>query len=187
MKFTTERMVRVMPTIFAVLMIAVCRLLPHPWNFVPVSATAIFGGIYMNKKWAFILPVASMAIADIFIGFSLPDMPFVYGSILLSVVIGIWISSRRENKAAFAFSVTSGTVGSSVLFYLVTNFGAWLTLDMYTKDMSGLVQSYVMAIPFFKNSLAGDLFFVSTFVIGYELISWIVSKNVNQPVSVAAK
>ncbi|KAB2879371.1 hypothetical protein F9K33_09655 [bacterium] len=187
MKPTKEQMANSMPTIFAVLMIAMCRLLPHPWNFVPVSATAIFGGIYLNKKWAFILPIASMAIADIFLGFSLFDMPFVYGSILLAVLIGIWIGTRRKNKAAFTASLVSGTLGSSLIFYIVTNFGSWLTLGLYTKDLSGLIQSYVMALPFFRNSLAGDMFFVSIFVISYELISWFVSRSLKKSAVIVAK
>jgi hypothetical protein len=187
MKLTQERIANTIPTIFAVLMIALCRLLPHPWNFVPVSAAAIFGGIYLDKKWAFVLPIASMVIADIFLGFSLSDIPFVYGSILLAVLIGVGIGTRRKNKPAFAMSVVSGTLGSSVLFYLVTNFGSWLTLGMYTKDLSGLIQSYVMALPFFKNSLVGDMFFVSVFVLGYELISWLVSRTVKKSVPVVAK
>ncbi|MBL7994012.1 hypothetical protein JNM05_01455 [bacterium] len=187
MKMTQEQIAKVVPTIFAVLMIAVCRLLPHPWNFVPVSAAAIFGGIYLNKKWAFILPVASMAVADIFLGFSLPDIPFVYGSILLAVLIGMWIGGRRKNKAAFTASLVSGTLGSSLIFYMVTNFGSWLTLGVYTKDVSGLMQSYAMALPFFRNSLAGDMFFVSVFVISYELISWFVSRSLKKPAVIVAK
>lgn len=187
MKLTQERIAKSMPVIFTVLMIAVCRLLPHPWNFVPVSAAAIFGGIYLSRKWAFLLPIASMLIADIFLGFSVTDMPFVYGSILLSVVIGIWIGAHRSDKPVFAMSALTGTLGSSVLFYLITNFGSWLTLDMYTKDLNGLIQSYVMALPFFKNSVAGDLFFVSIFVIGYELAVWLVNGIVKKPVAVVAK
>lgn len=53
MKLSKEHIAGALPVFFAVLMIALCRLLPHPWNFVPVSASAIFGGIYLNKKWAF--------------------------------------------------------------------------------------------------------------------------------------
>jgi hypothetical protein len=187
MKLSRERITDAMPTAFVIMMIAICRLLPHPWNFAPVSASAIFGGIYLNKKWAFILPIASMLIADTVLGFSLADMPFVYGSILLAAAIGLWIGSKRENKTAFTLSVISGTVSSSVIFYLITNFGSWLTLDMYTKDLSGLLQSYVMAIPFFQNSIAGDLFFISVFVIGYEFLSALVSKTGNKPSAVIAK
>lgn len=187
MKLSNERIAGILPLFFAILMIALCRLLPHPWNFVPVSASAIFGGIYLNKKWAFILPIASMIIADMVLGFSLTDIPFVYGSILLSAGIGIWISSKRENKPVFAFSVLFGTLSSSVIFYLITNFGAWLTLSMYTKDFNGLIQSYVMALPFFKNSVAGDLFFISVFVTAYEFTTILVKKVYNKPAGVVAK
>lgn len=186
MKLSKERIASALPTVFAIIMIAFCRLLPHPWNFVPVSASAIFGGIYLNKKWAFVLPIASMLIADIFIGFSLPDVPFVYGSIALSVLIGGWIGSKRERKSAFVASLFLGTISSSVMFYVVTNFGSWLTLNIYTKDLAGFLQSYAMAIPFFKNTLAGDVFFVSVFVVGYELM-FRLSSGYNKPAGVIAK
>ncbi len=171
MKISKEALAGIWPTVFAVILIAFCRLLPHPWNFVPVSASAIFGGMYLGRLWAFVLPISSMLIADVFLGFSFTDMPFVYGSIALSVLIGIWIGSKRERKGVFAASVLSGTLFSSVLFYIITNFGAWLTLNEYSKDLNGLMQSYVMAIPFFKNTLAGDLFFVSIFVAAYETVA----------------
>lgn len=186
MNLTKDRIVSAMPTVFAILMIAFCRLLPHPWNFVPVSASAIFGGMYLSRIWAFILPVSSMLVADIFLGFSFPDMPFVYGSIALSVLIGVWIGSKKERKGLFVASIMAGTLSSSFIFYIITNFGAWLTLNEYSKDLNGLMQSYVMAIPFFKNTLAGDLFFVSLFVIGYELTARL-AKLFNKPVGVIAK
>lgn len=187
MKLTNERILNALPVIVTIIMIAVCRLMPHPWNFTPVTAAAIFGGIYLNKKWALILPVASMLIADVFLGFSFPDIPFVYGSIMLSVWIGFFIGKKRENKPQFTLSLISGTVGSGLLFYIVTNFGSWLTLEMYAKNLSGLLQSYVLALPFLKNSLTGDLIFIVVFVAGFESLSWLLSRNARKPVAVVAK
>lgn len=186
MTLSKERIAGAMPTVLAILLIAFSRLLPHPWNFAPVTASAIFGGMYLSKKWAFIIPLGSMLVADLFLGFSLTDVPFVYGSIALSALIGGWIGAKREQKAVFITSLLFGTLSSSVLFYVVTNFGSWLTLSMYSKDLTGLMQSYVMAIPFFKNSLAGDLFFVSVFVIVYELAVRFTARY-SKPESVLAK
>ena len=160
-------LVKSAPTVFVILMIAFYRLLPHPWNFTPVCATAIFAGIYLNKRLAILLPILSMFIADLFLGLDWLQTPLVYVSIVLSSMIGSWVGSHRETVAKFALGILGGTVLSAVLFFIITNFAAWITLE-YTKDLAGLAQCYVLAIPFFKNTLAGDLFYITIFVLVYE-------------------
>jgi hypothetical protein len=158
------------PAAFAVLLIAVSRLLPHPWNFTPVCAAAIFGGIYFNRKVAILLPVASMFAADLIIGISWPDLPFVYGALVVAALIGGWAGNARGRFPHFIVKTYSGTLASSLLFFVITNFGAWLTLDMYAKDFQGLLASYLMGVPFFKSTLAGDLIFITLFVTAYEMV-----------------
>lgn len=146
--------------IFAV----VLRLVPHPANFAPIAAMALFGGVYLNKKYALIVPFVAMLISDYFIGFH-NTMPFVYGSFLLTGVIGLWL---RNNKK---FPVIVGaTLFSSLLFFLITNFGVWLSGGLYPKTFAGLVNAYFYAIPFFRNTLIGDLFYTGLFFGGYEVI-----------------
>lgn len=143
------------------------RFLPHLANFTPVAAIAIFGGIYLPKRWSILAPLTIMLISDIFIGFySLPIMASVYLGFVASGLVGLYI---RKHKS---FGTTlGGTVLSSLFFFLLTNAAVWAFGSMYTRDLSGLAQSYYMALPFFKNSLAGDLFFVSALVGGYEFIT----------------
>jgi len=138
------------------------RLLPHLPNFSPLAAMALFGGVYFNKKYALIIPLIVLFISDIFLGFH-STIPFVYGSFLITGFIGLWLKNHQDFK-----SILSGTLLSSVLFFLITNFGVWLVGSLYLKNITGLAQSYFMAIPFFRNSLLGDLFYTGVFFGSYQ-------------------
>ena len=134
----------------------VARLLPHPANFTPVGAAIIFAAMYLPKKWALVIPFSILIVSDLLIGFySWPIMLCVYGSFLLMALIGFWV---RENKNTL--TIVSGTLSGSILFFLITNAAVWLFGTMYAHDWSGLMMSYYNAIPFFRNTLAGDLFYV---------------------------
>ncbi len=149
-----------------ILLVAATRLVPHPENIAPITAMALFGGVYLPKKYAFIVPIGAMLISDYFIGFYGREMFFVYGSFLLSGVIGLWLRKNQQWK-----SIIGGTLLSSVLFYLITNFGVWLLPhSSYSKDLSGLMQSYTMAIPFFRNSLLGDIGYTLLLFGSYQLL-----------------
>jgi len=164
------------------------RLLPHPPNFAPIAAIALFGGVYFSRKIALILPMAAMIISDIFIGyyeFSL--MAFVYGSFLLCVVLGFWLKKHKK-----WYTVGGSAILSAILFFLITNFAVWAFTPWYTKTIFGLIQCYLMALPFFKNTLLGDLFYVTAFFGTYEMVEvWIrkkfriietISTLVNRPI-----
>jgi len=140
------------------------RFLPHPANFAPIGAIAIFSGLYLPRKWAIVLPLAAMFFSDLFIGFyNLPIMFSVYGSLAMMGVIGLWI---RKNKKLS--TVLGGTILGSVIFYLLTNGAVWAFGSLYPPTAAGLLQSYYMAIPFFRNSLLGDLFYTGVLVGAYE-------------------
>lgn len=149
----------------------VARLLPHPANFAPIGAVALFGGMYLTKRYALILPLIAMFVSDIFIGFyTWQIMASVYVSFALAGLIGLWI---RKNKKLS--TIIGGTVLGSILFFLITNFAVWAFGVMYAHNFSGLVQSYIMAIPFFRNSLLGDLFYAGLLVGSYEAIGYFSS------------
>lgn len=157
-----------------ILAAAFSRLLPHPVNFVPVVAIALVGGMYFDKKFAFIVPLAAMIISDFVIGFH-ATIPFVYGSMLISTVIGVWLHSHK--KVGF---VVGGTLLSSLIFFVVTNFGVWLTGGgwYYPKTWSGLIECYTLAIPFFRNSLAGDVLYTGILIGLFEVVEYVVRRNV---------
>ena len=137
-----------------IIVLSFSRLIPHPWNFTPILAMGIFSGFYFkNFILGSFVVIFSMFIGDLFLGFH-STMFFTYASLIIAVVLGLFI-----NKFKFTEILFSG-LASSVCFFVVTNFGAWFTLEMYEKNLTGLTQSYVLAIPFFHNTLISTLFYL---------------------------
>ena len=121
-------------------------------NFSPIAATALFAGFFIsNKKLAFLIPLAAIIVSDFFIGFH-SMIWAVYLSFLLVVLLGVTMKKRTF------FSVLSRSLIGSLLFFIITNFAVW-TNGWYTYTFQGLIECYYMAIPFFKNTIAGDLCF----------------------------
>ena len=155
---------RLIAIVSAIFMAALLRLLPHPPNFSPIAAMALFSGAFLPRRGlAFVAPIGAMLLSDAAIGFH-SGMPVIYASVAMIVAIG-WLLSSRRNAGRIALAA----VASSVLFYLLTNFGVWAFGTMYPKTAEGLIACYVAAIPFFQNSLAGDLFFTALLFGGFAL------------------
>lgn len=146
------------------------RLAPHEPNVAPISAMALFGGAYLSRKSALIFPILAMVASDLFLGFH-DTIGWVYVSFLLIALMGMALKNRTNFR-----NIVLATLGGSVLFYLITNFGVWYSTPLYSKDLGGLMNSYLMAIPFFRNTLMGDLFFSGLFFGAYELLK---SKSLN--------
>ncbi len=160
------------PLIF-VIAAAFIRLVPHAPNFAPIGAMALFGGSYLNKKTALVLPLAAMVLSDFFIGFdSITSRLTVYGSFALIVLIGFWLRNRKSIGNIVLASITA-----SVLFFIITNLAIWLAGSLYPKTFAGLVACYSAAIPFFRNTMAGDLFYTGVFFGSFELVKAIVSQK----------
>ena len=141
----------VLPVVI-ILSLSLTRLIPHPWNFSPVLAVGIFSGFYFKQFYlSLFIVILSMFIGDLYLGFH-STMFFTYISLVVAVILGLYIKHFKFTEIVF-----SGLV-SSACFFLVTNFGAWMILDMYEKNLAGLLKSYVLAIPFFHNTL------ISTFL-----------------------
>src|SRR5260370_194976 len=140
-----------------VLAAAAIRLAPHPMNFAPIGALALFGGAYFpGKRQALIVPLLSLIIGDAITGFH-PLIPFVYPSFLVSAAIGFWLRRKRPARR-----IGVGTLGGAMEFFLVTNFAMWASsLSSYPTTASGLAACYIAGIPLFWNTLAGDAFYVA--------------------------
>lgn len=124
-------------------------------NVSPITALALFSGAYLaDRKLAILVPVVAMLIGDLVLGLH-NIMFFVYGAFILVSLIGIFISTRVCGHVVIAASLVS-----SVLFFLVTNFGVWMVSGFYPMTFDGLIACYTAAIPFFQMTLMGDLFFV---------------------------
>jgi len=149
------------------------RFLPHPPNFAPIAAIALFGGVYFSKRTALILPMAVMIISDLFIGYYEPKlMATVYGSFLLCVILGFWLKKQKK-----WYTVLGSSLFGAIIFFVLTNFAVWAFTPWYAKTISGLIQCYLMALPFFKNTLLGDLFYVAVFFGTCEAVEvWIKKK-----------
>ncbi len=160
--------------IFFIIFGASLRFFPHLPNFTPVAAIALFGGVYLNRRYALMLPLAIMAISDYSIGFyDFKLMAGVYLSFVLVGLIGLLIKKKKN-----LFTIFGGSILGSVLFFLITNFSVWAFYNWYPHTLNGLLQCFNMAIPFFRNTLAGDLFYVSVLFGIYELITaWIKKKS----------
>lgn len=155
---------RLIAVVSIILLAVVARLVPHPPNFAPIGGLALFSGSHFKKKIALLIPLAAMLISDVFLGFH-NTMIYVYASFFLAVLIGRLIKNNRWRSLALA------SLTSSVLFFLITNFGVWLSYSMYPKTLAGLFQSYLMGLPFFRNTILSDFFYTFSFFYGYQFLS----------------
>lgn len=141
---------------------ALSRLLPHPPNVTPLAAMALLGGARLPKRLALLAPLAALFLSDLVLGLH-STIPFVYGCFLATAWLGITLLS--ENRGATR--VGAACLASSLLFFIVTNFGVWLLSGMYPHSAPGLAACYTAAIPFFRNSILGDLGFTAI-LFGFE-------------------
>ncbi len=153
----------------AIVAAAALRLVPHPPNFTPIGAMALFSGAYLGRRaLAFLAPLAALLLSDLVLGFY-HGMATVYLSTALVAVIGILALQRRS-----ALRIGSAAVAGSLLFFVLTNLGMWWFSGFYPHTLAGLEACYVAAIPFFQNSLAGDLFYATLLFGGFVIAERLV-------------
>lgn len=148
-----------------ILVAALIRLLPHPPNFAPIAAMALFGGAYFNKKaFAFVIPLAALFLTDLFLGFH-NTMWAVYLGFILIVGLGMIMLKKKS-----VLTVILASVSASVLFFVITNFAFWATDTLYPVNLTGLAVCFTAAVPFFHNTLIGDLFYTGVMFGMFELV-----------------
>ncbi len=162
-----------------ILFAALSRLLPHPPNFTAVGAIALFGGAYFSRRWlAWMVPVLAVWLSDILLnnilyaayyeGFVLVTKNFLFTALALLLTV---LLARFVLKKVSAGRVAGASIGASAIFFLTSNFGVWLISPLYPLNIGGLMASYTAGLPFFLNTLAGDLFFCGVMFGSYALIS----------------
>ena len=145
---------------------AAARLLPHPPNFTPIAAMALFAGAHFRHRGvAFAVPLAAMLLSDLVLGLGhLESLPFIYGAFALIVALGLTLRGRRG-----VVRIGVAALAGSVLFFGLTNLGVWLGGGLYPLTLEGLAQCYTAALPFFAHTALGDWFFVGVLFGGYAL------------------
>ncbi len=138
-----------------------------PWNFTPVEAVALLGGAcFADRRLALAVPLVALFLADVVIGFYGWMMPVVYGCVALTVLAGFALRGRIR-----VWNTLVAAVGSATGFYLVTNFAVWLGGTMYPHTASGLIASYVAALPFYQyGTLPGTLLWSALLFGGFALL-----------------
>ena len=131
------------------------RLMWHTPGVSPVAASALFAGMMLRRRsFALVVPLAAMLIGDAILGFyHWPVMAVVYAALTLPAVAGILGRRFRASRV-----VVPTVLGCSLIFFVATNFAVWAWSGLYSGDMAGLIQCYVMGLPFLKYTVAGDLF-----------------------------
>ncbi|GJQ21772.1 MAG: hypothetical protein HBSIN02_21270 [Bacteroidia bacterium] len=150
------------------------RLVPHPPNVTAIAAIALVGGISLDRRMAIAVPVTAMVLSDIILGFH-GLMVYVYAGFLMTGALGMALRSAPRLP-----SLIGGSLAGSVLFFIVTNGGVWLTGDgtFYPKTIEGLLACYSAGLPFFRNSLLGDLFYTGVLAALFEGVrAWSVSRT----------
>ena len=143
-------------TLFAIF----SRLIPHPPNFTPLLAIALYSGISFKNKTLFVIPLTAMIVSDVFLGYH-SSILWVYLSLLIIFYIG-YISFKK-----YSFSnLILLSIASSLMFFTFTNFGVWII--GYPKTFEGILACYIAAIPFFHNTLFSTILFSSIFHFSYK-------------------
>lgn len=180
-------------TVLSIIMSAVLlRLFPHVPNFAPISAMALFGGTYLGKKYSVIIVFITLLVSDYLLLYIHPfsgefitfshiyplttlfhaSTVSVYGSFLLTIGIGMWLRKYLSIQ-----NIIVASISSSLLFFLITNFNFFYATPLYPKTVSGILEAYIMGLPFLRATVFGDLFYNGLFFSAYAIIASIVGNK----------
>ena len=163
-----------------ILFAALSRLLPHAYNFTPLGAIALFGAAYFpKKKWALIIPILALWLSDLVLNnvmyaayydgftFFTGGFLYIYGAFAMIVLLGVVLMKKITMPR-----VIGGALGGSIIFFIVSNFGVWLSSPLYPNTLEGLVMCYTAAIPFFHYTIAGNLIYSGVLFGGFEFLKY---------------
>jgi len=159
-----------MLTLFLILVGILLRFIPHAPNFTPVAAIALFSGTYLKRKHALVVPLILMVASDLVIGLH-NVIIFTWGGFALITFFGFWIKNHKS-----ILRITSMSLASSILFYIVSNFGVWL-MGWYPHTLRGLINCYVMALLFLRNFTLATLLYAAIFFGIYELTAHLIKNT----------
>jgi len=168
-----EKTLEIILVISLIILGSSLRLLPHYYNATPVAAMALFSGFYLRRKFTFLIPIATMLISDYFLGFyDWKLMASVYVSFILVGLLGIALKKYKKT-----YTLVIGSFVGSMIFFMITNLAVWLFTNWYPRTLEGIANCYLMALPFLKSTLLGDIFYVIVFFGSYALAKAIIKKS----------
>jgi len=146
--------------LFLIFAVAV-RFMPHPWTFTPVAAALLFFGARGSRRYLWV-PLAVLAASDVVLTKLVYTYPFGWENLVtwMWYAAVLWLGTRLRSNAR-PLPVIGSALASSVSFFLISNFAVWAAYDMYPKNFGGLMTSYTLGLPFFRNAVEGDLLFTS--------------------------
>ncbi len=171
-----------------ILLSAFGRIIPHPYNMSPIAAMGLLGSAYFSRKWmAFAIPFLGTWLSDLFINnvvyanlfteftWFYAGSEWIYGSYALIIMMGMFLFSTVSISR-----IMSGSILATTIFFLTTNFGAWLGNPLYPQSIEGLMMSYAAGLPFLQGSFFGDLFYSGILFGGFAL----AGKQLNFPIAI---
>ncbi len=161
----------------AVILAMVSRFLPHPWNFTPVGATFLFCGFATRRPSSLVLPLAAYVASDIALDLFVYRMPLGVGALFVWLGFAlVWLIGRALRRSPSLWALYTASLAGSIAFFLVSNFGVWLGGPMYPRTLAGLSAAYTAAIPFFQNTIVGDLIY-NTILFGLAAMLVVLSRR----------
>lgn len=151
------------------------RLLPHEANFAPVAALSLLAGALLGWRYALAVPLGIMLISDLVIGFY-SSMAFTWLGFLLIAAFGMLF-----RKSSLTKRVVLGSLGSAVIFFVVSNLGVWLMSGMYQLNLAGLVECFTLALPFFRATLLSDIVYSGVFFSIVAVCHFVVNQHKDSP------
>ncbi|MCA9074990.1 MAG: hypothetical protein KDA93_08160 [Planctomycetaceae bacterium] len=166
-----------------ILAAAITRVLPHPPNFTPLGAMALFAGAtYRDRRLALLVPLAALLLSDYLIGQVMgtgfgfySSQIFVYAAFVMITLLGRVLTNHRRSP----LRIVGMSLAVSTLFFVVTNLGVWIASGMYPRTVAGFSQCFVQAIPFFGNTVAGDLVYVTVLFGGLAFVESLTTETEN--------
>jgi hypothetical protein len=163
-----------------VMLAVVVRFIPHPWTFTPVAASLLFFGARGSRRWLWV-PFVLLAASDVILTKFVYVMPFSWDHFVTWGYYAaiLWLGTRL-GKNAKPLSLVAASLASSVSFFLLSNFAVWACWNMYSRNLSGLMTSYTLGLPFFRQAVMGDLLFTAAFFatpVALQALSEVFSKE----------
>lgn len=159
--------------ILLIIISSLYRIIPgRPLGFAPQIAMALFAGsVILDRKSAFIVPILSMLISDIFYQVlfinGLSNIPGFYSGQIINYALFGLITSIGFGMRQNITSIISKSFMGAIFYFIASNFMVWLTSGMYQLNINGLINCYYMGVPFFTGSLVSTVIFNFLLFIGY--------------------